>query len=366
MSNRKDKEVATSYWMKEMQRCIALSCMDTVYSMDGMKLKNMQTTMEQLFHGNGSVESLSYVNLCLEGKSQFAYLWEEASDNSPSLLLKRSILRSSPPLTSDSGFPIVLLRRSTLSGTEIIAGRKLMDSARLCLLNLKKAYAYALEFLGPPPLHEYKSGTNESDLDEYVLEKMEKDLAKIPKKKGCGNDEIELDIDITEAATASTGKGGKFFPGWVAFKCFGPTAPEKYRTTLLELGDYTFENSRTEAGRGFARKSSKASAPGSGPTTNESNCKKDTNQLSTEARAIANAALKQQQHSNKLMSIASLITSCNQEIASGIQLLQYIAPSSVNFNLQMDEIKKTQASLKKHKQDLEDHVADKKQKLMLM
>jgi hypothetical protein len=117
-----------------------------------------------------------------------------------------------------------------------------------------------------------------------------------------------------------------------------------------------------EAGRGFARKSSKASAPGSGPTTNES--KKDTNQLSMESRAIANAALKQQQHSNKLMSIASFITSCNQEIASGIQLLQYIAPSSVDFSLQMDEIKKTQASLKKHKQDLEDHVADKKQKLM--
>jgi hypothetical protein len=224
----KSNPIASSYWMKEVQRCIALSCLDTIYTMGGMKLTEMQMQMERLFHGNGSADSLPYVSLCLQGKSQFEHIWEIASENPPILQIKSSISRSDINLQSDHSYPIGVVSRSTLTGSHgIMNGRNVMDAARLALKNMKKALAFALEFLEPGPEHGYRSGTNESDLDAYVLKKMSMEKNAKPTagprddKVTC-NDENDNNDDTEEGTNSSLVRNEKLFAGWLAFKCFGP------------------------------------------------------------------------------------------------------------------------------------------------
>ena len=47
-----------------------------------------------------------------------------------------------------------------------------------------------------------------------------------------------------------------FFPGWMAFKCFGPMAPPSYQCVVFELGGSKCVNKK-ESGRGHAQKQQK-------------------------------------------------------------------------------------------------------------
>jgi hypothetical protein len=69
-----NKNHASSFLKKEMQRVIAISALEKVYSINTMSLQNIQRKMHKLYHCIGSdVNHTSFVELCLEGKMQFGH-----------------------------------------------------------------------------------------------------------------------------------------------------------------------------------------------------------------------------------------------------------------------------------------------------
>jgi hypothetical protein len=144
-----------------------------VYTTSQCNIVTMMKRMESLFHGTGKPGSIANATLCVEGKSQFSHLWDRSEIDSgiTKLQLKQSIVRNGLSLSSDIAFPKEIVCRATLSGaTSLIGGRQLMACSILSLQNLKKAFAFAKEFLDADM--NYPSSTTESDLDDYVLKKM--------------------------------------------------------------------------------------------------------------------------------------------------------------------------------------------------
>jgi hypothetical protein len=342
--------------IKEMQRCVAVAALDAVYAMNTMTTLSVQRNMEAVYHGNNTEHNVSYVNLCLEGKNQFGHLWESGTEDT-TVHLKKAISRTELLLTSGGFFTHDLLSRATMKGAlSLMAGRTLLDSANLCLKNMKKAQAFAYEFLGPPPLYEYSSGTNELDLDEFVLNKMFLEL------KGASPGIKVSTVDDGEGCKVIARPSEWMFPGWIAFKCFGPKAPETYQSTLIELGEYR-GGPRAEAGRAFARsagvrgntRETERDLP-NGTAIREISTSAFTQNERMAIIAQNRADTAQRQYSDQMIGLSTLISSCNKEIAAAIQLLQYEEKDSQEFLAQKEEIIVLRKKLKDYKLLLESHV----------
>ena len=221
-------DLACSFWQKEIQRCISFSAYETVFGMKQMSKESQDEKMYELYHGTPDPNNVSYVTLCIEGKNQFAHLWDNVGQNTMKLRMKQSFIRCARTTLvvneSITGEFLSRVKLNSESGS-LLKGRTVRTQAQLALLNTKKAFAYALGFLQGPPEYEYPSGQNEDDLDTIVMEKMYADEYGV---------EAEFDKEW-------------IFPGWLAFKCFGLKAPKTFRSTLMTLTDVQKDASRRDA-----------------------------------------------------------------------------------------------------------------------
>ena len=358
---------SSSYLHKEVQRCIAISALDTAYALPPMKKYDLEKKVFELYHGTGDDNNISYTSLCLEGKLQFKPLWE-ATDESASikchsehLVMKQSIVRCDEKLIANVTLTPHSLSRATLklNCKAMISSRTLFNSAMLGLKNMKKAYAYALAFCEPGPGMNFPSGTTERDLDIHVLRCMYKEMSKNTSREGsdCGDNSGGGEDDVSTTGNDDSNFDDEWiFPGWMAFKCFGPMAPAKYQISTLELGDWKGANKK-ESGRCHARQQQKMEG---NITRDVEICRTNSRRGITFGASKKDLAVLAQNEADrqlcvneqKAYGLTSLIRSVNQQISAGIQMLQIYKEGSDHFVEQRGEIIQLKQQLREYEKQL--------------
>ncbi len=137
--------------------------------------------------------------------------------------------------------------------TTLIDGRAIYNLGLNSLKHCKKALAFEKQFLGPDG--NLPSGTNVYDLNNFILEGMYKSL-----KSGTIDTIIAADEDKIKASNNNNNTSERpydwTFPGWIAYKLFGPRADRAYRSPLLLIGDWPNnkrDGAKTSGGRSGAR-----------------------------------------------------------------------------------------------------------------
>jgi hypothetical protein len=309
---------------KEMQRLIAVAALDKVYSTNKTSLVKMREKMAELFHGTGDENNVSLVELCLDGKMQFEHLWDrneamsDGTDEAGALVLKQSISRDfQTQYISKVAFTEESLRASTSLIVKNISGRTLLNMANNALSNLKKANAYALQFLTVEL--KLPSGKTEVDLDICILEMM---FTELKGRRSSDPDEQECDDESAQSGELNVSTGW-MFNGWFAFKCFGPMGPAAYRLVLTELGD---QPGGKRNGRAFAR--SEASK--------ERSMKFNANVVTDNPQSVAmiaqaeDLALQRHKEKNTIL-LTTLVQSTSKEIDQCLELIKLEEVGSANW-----------------------------------
>ena len=173
--NRKTWAKAT--WQKELQRVISFSALEVIYGEASMNETAKASRMFEIFHGNINNGTASFIDLALSGNAQFAHLWdsEELAINQEGnaeridgvqLSLKSGITQKPElKLIAGQAFTRNSLSRATILQEQAIGGRNLLGHANNTLKHVKKAVAFAEEFM---PNGELPSGKTEEDLDRHV------------------------------------------------------------------------------------------------------------------------------------------------------------------------------------------------------
>ena len=115
---------------------------------------------------------------------------------------------------------------------EVVTGRTLKDLVNRTIKNFKKAFGYATEFLHPNPPY-YPSGTGESDLLEFILDMMHKNLK------------------------ASISRKNNIFSGYMAFILFGCLMISERSIRLEEFTEGHLEVPKKYVGREEERRKEK-------------------------------------------------------------------------------------------------------------
>ena len=55
------KTLASSFWQNELQRCVAISALDTTFGITAMTIADMVRKLFELFHGTNDKNNVSYV-----------------------------------------------------------------------------------------------------------------------------------------------------------------------------------------------------------------------------------------------------------------------------------------------------------------
>ena len=200
MTTSADKLWAKPAWQKELQRVIAFSALEILYGEPSMNEAAKATRMSQIYHGNAVSGTASFIDLALTGKAQFVHLWaledlainqqgNEDRSKGVQLSLKDSITQElETKLIVGQAFTRALLSRAKSLQEQAILGRNLLTHANSTLKHVKKAIAFAEEFM---PGGELPSGATEEDLDQHVLMCMYKILkgkTSFPEGEGNNND----------------------------------------------------------------------------------------------------------------------------------------------------------------------------------
>jgi hypothetical protein len=180
----------------------------------------------------------------------------------------------------------------------------------------------------------------------------------LPKRTESEHDDIDEDIDYGDDKDDNTP-----FVGWMTFKCFGPKAPEKYRSLLIELGDINFGAAKNEAGRAFMRGVDHREGEANSGMRKRGASIPTSNDVVEATIAQSEAELAQRRKGDEMMALSTLISSCNKLIASNILLLSLHTTGSKEHADQLQDIKKVQDELRKYKGQLEEFMSsDKKQR----
>mmetsp|Transcript_4745 Transcript_4745/g.7038 ORF Transcript_4745/g.7038 Transcript_4745/m.7038 type:complete len:306 (+) Transcript_4745:286-1203(+) len=208
--------------------------------MRDMRLEEVKTACLACYHGDGEKEYISFAAQAVAGQGQFIGLWDKEPEGGPtdSLTLKVAVSRKEDArYCSGSAVAISSVSHANQSSETLIDGRAIFNLATNALKNCKKMLADHQQFLKNGEL---PSGTNDDDLDKYIINGMYRDL------KGTdatNNAEIELAAS-EEAKNEEDEEFGEEAPtdwsppGWFAFKIFVPHALHEFRSELVAIGDW--------------------------------------------------------------------------------------------------------------------------------
>ena len=129
----------------------------------------------QAYHGSAEVDIASFALQCIAGDGAYSALWDKEEETGvTTLTLKKSIChREEFRYISGSSITIASISVANQKSSVLIDGRAIFNTGKKVLKNCKKALAFEKQFLrnGQMP-----SGSNEEDLDKYILDGMIKAL----------------------------------------------------------------------------------------------------------------------------------------------------------------------------------------------
>jgi hypothetical protein len=239
----------------ELRRLGALKGLDYVYSKGKMGVADLRLLMFKIFHGDIAEGIASNAQMITEGTGDFAALYnaemiavtdpDQSSTNLDttglSLTLKTELSRSDVPVVAGKQITVQVLAKTNFNNGVQVTGRTLKRGADEALKTIKKAVAFVLPLLnddGSP----IQSGMTVDDIDAKVLDFM---FCLLKGKNSVDDAEEDEAEDDVEAESEEQGEGEAsasrpldwFFHGWIAFKLFGPMAPQEKRLLLLAAGD---------------------------------------------------------------------------------------------------------------------------------
>jgi hypothetical protein len=381
------KALASATWQKEIQRAIAVSAWDQITGKDTMPATQLQLKLFKLYHGDDDdPHSIALTSQCLGGVNQFAHLWErvelennaagnEQRSDGVNLVLKSGTLRSSSVrFVAGTAFTMTSISASSQQDNACaLDGRAIFSAKELVLKSLKKALAFAKMYCEKgDAFPKLPSGKTEEDFDLFILKKMylaenKKEylvdptsaVESSPASASVSNVESSPDdastndvINVADAygsafsaqeEDALAGMTADYiFPGWVAFKCFGPMAPECYRLTVLETGGLSKEktkagsrtNTRKEAAldKDYERDNGKSGSPYKrGIRTGAT--KKDVASI-----ALAADASDQRAREGEMLALTQSLASKNKRCDLLLRLANLHPEGSINRKNKMDEV----------------------------
>ena len=192
---------------KELRRTIAMAVLQKVYELDDMKTKDQEETMFKLFHGHG--ETISFLELFMNGQGPFESMFEGHPDNSGTKRLKSLFTRNNKDYTLGESITKDLLERVQVSKGEVVSGRYLRSSAMDGATEVRKSLPFLYKYLNKELGEPLASGDEIEDVvrkwltDFYVylesgnLTSPTKEDIPLAAKMGTGilDDEEELEDD---------------------------------------------------------------------------------------------------------------------------------------------------------------------------
>lgn len=238
---------------KELQGLIAFRiCENFLYRKgESKKKKDLQQELGLIYHGDAPSNTASYAALAFEGQSPFNGLFvtvQTSSGNERHVPV--SFTRDpSSNLVAGQSFNLQMLKQATLSvrsAARPIAGLSLWNRVEEIHKNCKKAMAFAKEKINADG--SFPSGTNnEDDVWNHVLDKMyeytSQDTANRDLIQVENDDEDDLDGDEEACGDDAGGvppapgtrPGSWYFRGFWTLLLFGPLAPLKEKSCLLNV-----------------------------------------------------------------------------------------------------------------------------------
>jgi hypothetical protein len=238
----------------EIRKTMAIHALFKMYRKPSMKMKDQNTFLEEVFHGNNKTGVVSQVHQLLHGLPPFNLLYNKQTElivnsnidctmNTTSLILKQELSQSETVIMAGRDLTQAVLEQTTFTGPSLMKGRKLLNDAKTALLYIRKALGALhqmseVTFVGNEI--QYKSGVSPEEVKEKLLDTMYDILNAKPEDKPeeptkpvsveCDNDEEEQE-QVSFAPSITTNKQqsttrpkGWTFPGWMAFIVFGPFA----------------------------------------------------------------------------------------------------------------------------------------------
>jgi hypothetical protein len=325
------KALAPAAIQKQVQSCIAIHCMSWVYQLDAMKLAQVHQKMFDGYHGNPTSGTDPMVQDCLKGVNAFEGLWDkiDASDSGiPQLLLKYCFPQREDVIYSTAAsFSLMSLSAANQKNNILIDGRAIFNMAQSALKHGKKALAIEK---GAYVNSKLPSGWNDDTLDKHILDNMWRSLHLTPDLDLAVEDVGEVGEDDEAAAEQTADDVAErpeewIFPGWMAYRLFGPRAHIDFQSPLFSVGDWP-RNKRGDktnnGGRTEARKEKTAAEAVARLNTTDRGMplgctKKDiVNIALCEDKAMARA------HESSLLALSQVIESKQKRMANLTKMLE--------------------------------------------
>lgn len=240
---------------KELQRYLA-AC--AYYSMKTSSLTNKLQfkEIEKRFHGEGDM--VGVVWKFMNNKESYfrvmLYLDELHKPGVSSYLIDPKFTRSDKKLVLNENVTSDLIKRSFISKTQTLAGKTLINMAKLEEREAKKILSQMNEAVKAGIIqrktegeYEYASGKTEKDLDDFLIFRMYH-WSKIYGPSGDDNDDghgnnteegenaVIAILDEDDIADLPGAPADELPTGWFLFKARGPMAEEQDRYDILNSG----------------------------------------------------------------------------------------------------------------------------------
>jgi hypothetical protein len=282
--------------------------------MESMKLKQIHSKLFIAFHGAPDQDIVSFALQCISGQGAFESLWDKEEDAAGvnTLTLTSAVSRRDDSrYISNKNLTVNSVSVTNQKNGVPMDGRAIFNLACRALKHCKKALSFMKQFLVNGQL---PSGTNEDDLDIFILDNMYRIL------KGGDIDTIDdAEDDVAADAAATTTRPEEwFFPGWAAYKAFGPRAPTEYQTELLLLGDWP-NNKRGDGGKPSSGRSAAREEVAAQQQKERDNVR-GIPRDKLAALSQAEAAAEQRCHESNILALSQVIDSLHKRVELYIRL----------------------------------------------
>ena len=235
----------------ELQSLIAYGCYDSpsvLKAGDSAKKSDVMKKIHDLYMPSmGKGDHFSHVEMFLEGKGKYKYLFEKSDDDTVIIPEIMHCIKGKTISVNEECIDKSLLTRKNLSNFVDVTSKSLYRHAKEVEANCKKALAICTSESSPYRNFDgnFPSGTNRDDYLNWLRKEMYSSI-----------DCVTIDDeDKDDAVSCEVGNSGNdYFKGYFAFALWGyipPTGGEQYKTTFIEtvIKDDSTVKVKEEGGR---------------------------------------------------------------------------------------------------------------------
>ena len=255
----------------ELQSLIAYGCYDSpsvLKAGDSAKKSDIMKKIHDLYMPlMGKGDHFSQVEMFLEGKGKYKYLFEKSDDdtNNSTVIIPEIMhcIKGKTISVNEECIDKSLLTRKNLSNFVDVTSKSLYRHAKEVKANCKKALAICTSESSPYRNFDgnFPSGTNRDDYLNWLRKEMYSSIDCVTIDDEDKDDAVSCEVDNSgseekEDKTKTDGQTQKddYFKGYFAFALWGyipPTGGEQYKTTFIEtvIKDDSTVKVKEEGGR---------------------------------------------------------------------------------------------------------------------